>query len=73
MGTEKQAEESEMKDDVGGCSQDEDGSDFINGDDREQLNANKPHRLKKGANASEEEDFVDKSHYSVEKGANLKL
>lgn len=62
-----------MEDDAGGSSQDKYESDFIDDGGREEIEATKARRLKKGQiDSEEEEEFVDKSHHSAEKGANLK-
>ena len=55
-GTDEQAEESGMEDDAGGSSQDQYESDFINDDGREEIEANKARRLKKGQIDSSDEE-----------------
>ncbi len=48
-----------MEDDAGGSSQDRYESDFINDDGREEIDANKARRLKKGQiDSSEEDEFI---------------
>ena len=59
-----------MEDDAGGSSQDRYESDFINDDGREEIEATKARRLKKGQiDSSEEEEFMDddSGHNSVKK------
>ena len=62
-----------MEDDAGGSSQDQYESDFINDDGREQIDADKARRLKKGQlDTDEEEEFMNhdkpsKKHQSKKK------
>jgi hypothetical protein len=57
--TDSVAEDSAMEDDAGGSSQDQYESDFINDDGREEIDATKARRLKKGQiDSSEEDEFI---------------
>jgi len=62
-----------MEDDVGGSSQDRYESDFINDDGREEIEANKARKLKKGQLDSDDEDkFINSARLSAQQSITKK-